>query len=81
MTRASLQRFLPPLCLLIALGMLVVAFSLLAVGAPEATVDLHQARASADETFLQTYRRLGLAPFKAVLYPPSDTAEDKADAA
>ncbi|WP_386167074.1 nitrite/sulfite reductase [Sulfitobacter pontiacus] len=26
-------------------------------------------RSDADETFLQTYRRLGLAPFKAVLYP------------
>ncbi len=34
-------------------------------------------RSSADETFLQTYRRLGLAPFKAVLYP----SEDKANAA
>ncbi|MFT5742195.1 MAG: sulfite reductase (NADPH) hemoprotein beta-component [Paracoccaceae bacterium] len=34
-------------------------------------------RAAPDETFLQTYRRLGLAPFKAVLYP----SEDKANAA
>ena len=34
-------------------------------------------RSSAEETFLQTYRRLGLAPFKAVLYP----SEVKADAA
>ncbi|WP_377504817.1 nitrite/sulfite reductase [Octadecabacter sp. R77987] len=33
-------------------------------------------RTDADETFLQTYRRLGMAPFKAVLY-----REDKADAA
>jgi sulfite reductase (NADPH) hemoprotein beta-component len=34
-------------------------------------------RQSADETFLEAYRRLGLAPFKALLYP----AEDKANAA
>lgn len=33
-------------------------------------------RLNADETFLQTYRRLGMAPFKAVLY-----REDKANAA
>jgi len=34
-------------------------------------------RRDADETFLQAYRRLGLEPFKAILYP----AEDKANAA
>ncbi|MBR2657501.1 MAG: nitrite/sulfite reductase [Loktanella sp.] len=34
-------------------------------------------RSSKEETFLQTYRRLGLAPFKTILYP----SEDKADAA
>jgi sulfite reductase (NADPH) hemoprotein beta-component len=34
-------------------------------------------RESPEETFLQSYRRLGLAPFKAALYP----AEAKADAA
>jgi len=34
-------------------------------------------RADADETFLQTYRRLGRKPFKAILYP----SEDKANAA
>ena len=33
-------------------------------------------RSDRDETFLQTYRRLGLDPFKAVLYP-----QDRADAA
>ena len=35
-------------------------------------------RQDADETFLQAYRRLGMEPFKAILYPP---AEDKANAA
>jgi sulfite reductase (NADPH) hemoprotein beta-component len=34
-------------------------------------------RRDAGETFLQTYRRLGLAPFKSILYP----AQDKANAA
>ena len=34
-------------------------------------------RSDDTETFLQTYRRLGMEPFKAILYP----AEDKADAA
>ncbi|SFP57118.1 nitrite/sulfite reductase [Tranquillimonas alkanivorans] len=34
-------------------------------------------RESEEETFLQTYRRLGMAPFKAALYP----AEERADAA
>jgi sulfite reductase (NADPH) hemoprotein beta-component len=34
-------------------------------------------RRDTDETFLQTYRRLGLAPFKSILYP----AQDKANAA
>jgi sulfite reductase (NADPH) hemoprotein beta-component len=34
-------------------------------------------RADPSETFLQTYRRLGIAPLKTLLYP----SEDKADAA
>ncbi len=34
-------------------------------------------RAAPDETFLQTYRRLGVDPFKALLYP----SEEKANAA
>jgi sulfite reductase (NADPH) hemoprotein beta-component len=32
------------------------------------------------ETFLQTYRRLGMAPFKAALYPEAESKE-RADAA
>lgn len=31
-------------------------------------------RADRDETFIQTYRRLGLTPFKAALYPPGEKA-------
>ncbi|QFT60195.1 Sulfite reductase [ferredoxin] [Sulfitobacter sp. THAF37] len=37
-------------------------------------------RAEPAETFLQTYRRLGMAPFKAALYPDAET-KDRADAA
>jgi sulfite reductase (NADPH) hemoprotein beta-component len=37
-------------------------------------------RAAPDETFLQTYRRLGIEPFKALLYP-ANAAEEKANAA
>ncbi len=43
-------------------------------------------RTDRSETFLETYRRLGLAPFKAALYPQdkatvANATEDKADAA
>ncbi|MGJ8623758.1 MAG: nitrite/sulfite reductase [Yoonia sp.] len=31
-------------------------------------------RRDADETFLQAYRRLGIAPFKDILYPPQEAA-------
>ncbi|APE43195.1 sulfite reductase [Sulfitobacter alexandrii] len=37
-------------------------------------------RSEPAETFLQTYRRLGMAPFKAALYPDAET-KDRADAA
>ena len=33
-------------------------------------------RATADETFIETYRRLGAAPFKAVLYPAEQIAAE-----
>ncbi|MEH6361734.1 MAG: nitrite/sulfite reductase, partial [Amylibacter sp.] len=33
-------------------------------------------RQSTDETFLETYRRLGLEPFKAVLYPETSIAAE-----
>lgn len=39
----------PPFCLVLAIAMAVVGFSMLAFGAPEASLDLHQARASGDE--------------------------------
>ena len=38
-----------PLCLLLAIAMAVVGFSMLAFGGPEASLSLHQARATGDE--------------------------------
>ncbi len=38
-------------------------------------------RASAEESFLQTFRRLGPAPFRAALYPEKDKTHAPADAA
>ncbi len=38
-------------------------------------------RESPEETFLAAYRRLGPAPFKAVLYPEQDTKPERANAA
>lgn len=44
----------PPLCFLLALALLVTGFSLLAIGFPEASVELHRARASGDEAFSES---------------------------
>lgn len=44
----------PPSCLVLAIAMAVVGFSMLAFGAPEASLDLHQARASGDELVTTT---------------------------
>ena len=43
------QSIFPPVCLLLAIAMAVVGFSMLAFGGPEASLDLHQARVSGDE--------------------------------
>lgn len=37
------------MCLIVAIAMAVVGFSMLAFGEPEASLELHQARANADE--------------------------------
>ena len=49
-----LSRLLPPVCLLLALAMLIVGFTLIAVGGPEDSVQLHQARAQGDELTTET---------------------------
>jgi hypothetical protein len=43
-----MDRFVPPLCFLLALAMLISGFALWAVDAPEADVRLHRARLSGD---------------------------------
>ena len=49
-----LSHLIPPLCLLLALAMLIVGFTLIAVGEPEDSVQLHQARAQGDELSTET---------------------------
>ena len=49
-----LRSLFPPLCLLLALSMAIVGFSMLAFGGPEASVSLHEARASGDELATST---------------------------
>ena len=44
-----LRAVFPPACLLLALALAIVGFSMLAFGAPEDTVSLHAARAAGDE--------------------------------
>ncbi len=48
-----MQQIAPPLCFLLAMALVVVGFSLLAIGLPEASVALHRARASGDEPFTE----------------------------
>ncbi len=49
-----LKSILPPVCLLLALAMAVVGFSMIAFGGPETTVSLHQARANGDDLATET---------------------------
>ncbi len=44
-----LRAFLPPLCLVLALAQLIVAFTLLSVGEPEVDVEIHRARVESTE--------------------------------
>ena len=44
-----LRSLFPPLCLVLALTMVVVGFSMLAFGPPEANIAVHEARVSGDE--------------------------------
>ena len=49
-----LKSLFPPICLLLALASAIVGFSMLAFGAPEASVSLHEARAQGDELATNT---------------------------
>jgi len=44
-----MRNLLPPLCLLIALAMVITAFAVWAVEPPAVSVELHRARAAGDE--------------------------------
>ncbi len=46
-----MDRLIPPLCLFLALAMLVAGFAVWAIGAPEPNVDLHRAIVSGDEEY------------------------------
>ena len=46
-----MHRFLPPLCLVLALAMAVAGFGVLAAGAPEPSVELHRAAAEGDDPY------------------------------
>ncbi len=46
-----MQQLIPPLCLLLALAMLVAGFALWWVEPPEAGMELHQARVRGDEDY------------------------------
>ena len=46
-----MDKLLPPLCLVLALAMLIAGFAVLGYGSPEAGVELHSARAGGDEAF------------------------------
>jgi hypothetical protein len=52
-----MQRFLPPICLVLCLALLVTAFALLASDAPEPNVALHRARVMGDEAYRDVLER------------------------
>ena len=49
------KSILPPACLLLALAMAIVGFSMIAFGGPDDSVSLHQARAAGDELATETF--------------------------
>ena len=48
-----MNRFLSPLCLLLAIAMLIAGFTLWSVEAPEAGIELHRARVVGDDDFTE----------------------------
>lgn len=48
-----MNRFLSPLCLLLAIAMLIAGFALWAVEAPEAGIELHRARVVGDDDYTE----------------------------
>ncbi|HUG71077.1 MAG TPA: hypothetical protein VMM76_25230 [Pirellulaceae bacterium] len=52
-----MTRFLSPLCLLLALAMLIAGFALWSVERPEEGVELHRARVVGDEEYTDALER------------------------
>ena len=48
-----MTRFVSPLCLLLAISMLIAGFALWAVEAPEAGIELHRARVVGDDAYTE----------------------------
>lgn len=46
-----MHRLLPPLCLFMALAMLIAGFAMVMGGSPEASVEYHRARSTGDEQY------------------------------
>jgi len=49
-----LKAVLPPVCLLLALGLAITGFSMIAFGGPEESISLHEARANGDDLTTDT---------------------------
>jgi hypothetical protein len=49
--RNAISRSVPPLCLLLALMLLIAGFAVLATDRPQPSVELHRATAAADEEY------------------------------
>ena len=52
-----MDRYLPPLCLFLALVLLVAGFALLAMGGPEAGIELHRARVDGEDEYQEVLER------------------------
>jgi hypothetical protein len=46
-----MKQFVPPVCLVLSLLLLIAAFAVLAVEPPQPSVELHRARVEADEQY------------------------------
>ena len=46
-----MHRLLPPLCLLLALGLLITGFAIHAIEPPQASVELHRARVNGNDQY------------------------------
>ena len=46
-----MHKYLPPLCLFLALALLISGFALLATGTPELGIELHRARVGGEEEY------------------------------